>query len=193
MADSADDRAGTTPAPNGLAAVLAENRPVLLRFLERRLGSHAEAEDVLQTLWIKLAERPPTGPIADPLAYLFKMSENAARDMRRAEGRRHVREERWVEAGGAPDAETVEPSPEQQAIDRDDLRVIEARLARLPERTRRLFIAFRLDGTPQKDLARQDGISVSAVQKHLQRAYRAVLGVPDEENDKTTNAQGRPR
>lgn len=47
----------------------------------------------------------------------------------------------------------------------------------MPERTAFTFRAVRIDGTPQKDIALQLGISVSAVEKHLQRAYRAVLDI----------------
>lgn len=178
-----DSRLGV---PGGLAAIFLDQRSTLLRFLTRRLGSQSEAEDALQEVWIKLSERPPSSPIADPLAYLFRMSENAARDLRRSESRRHSREGHWVEqrvADGGSD-----PSPEDVAVQREHLRAVAARLARLPERTRQIFLAFRVNGRPQKQLAADHGISLSAVQKHLQRAYRAVLELADdEESEKSGN------
>jgi len=44
----------------------------------------------------------------------------------------------------------------------------------LPERTRTIFRRFRLDGEPQRQIAADLGISVSAIEKHLTRAYEAV-------------------
>jgi RNA polymerase sigma-70 factor (ECF subfamily) len=44
----------------------------------------------------------------------------------------------------------------------------------LPERTRAIFRRFRLDGEPQRRIAEDIGISVSAVEKHLARAYEAI-------------------
>lgn len=177
-------------ASGGIIGICVEQRAVLLRFLGRRLQDAALAEDVLQDVWIKLNDRPPTKPIADPLAYLFQVCENAARDLRRSEGRRHVREKNWAEQGGS-ESET-EPSPEQRAIERETLQRIGERLERLPDRTRRIFVAFRLEGRPQKDLAHDHGISLSAVQKHLQRAYRALLRPEDEENSTDADAGGSP-
>ncbi len=46
--------------PAGLSAVLAANRPQLVRFFTGRTGSVAEAEDVVQEIWLHVAE-PMTG------------------------------------------------------------------------------------------------------------------------------------
>jgi DNA-directed RNA polymerase specialized sigma24 family protein len=59
-------------------------------------------------------------------------------------------------------------------------------LDNLPERTAFAFRAVRIEGTPQKEIAAQMGISLSAVEKHLQRAYHAVIDVQqklDAENE----------
>jgi len=187
MADfSRNDEAGPRSpdaqarAPDGLTLVLVEHRATLLRFLVRRLGNDDEAEDALQDVWIKLDKNPPTAPIGDPLAYLFRMAENAARDLRRSDMRRHARESNWAEQNTPGEIDGhEEPSPEEVALQREQLRGVEARIARLPERTRRIFVAFRLEGVRQKQLAAEHGISLSAVQKHLQRAYRAVIELAD--------------
>ena len=47
----------------------------------------------------------------------------------------------------------------------------------LPERTRTIFRRFRIDGEPQRLIADELGISVSAVEKHLARAYQAIADV----------------
>jgi DNA-directed RNA polymerase specialized sigma24 family protein len=50
-----------------------------------------------------------------------------------------------------------------------------------PRRARKeLFRAVRIDKRPQRELAEELGISISAVEKHLQRAYREVVAVKEE-------------
>jgi RNA polymerase sigma-70 factor (ECF subfamily) len=165
-------------ADTDLADVLQAHRPRFLRFLTARLGSPEEAEDVLQDVWMKLARTAPSGPIADPVAYIFRVVDNAARDRKRTAARRRALDERWR---GPEDETSIEtespPTPEEIAIARSRLRRVEAVLDGMPERTRYIFRACRIDGQPQKALAAELGISVSGVEKHLQRAYKAVAAI----------------
>jgi RNA polymerase sigma-70 factor (ECF subfamily) len=160
-----------------LKAVLLANRPALLRFLLARRVPPEAAEDLLQDLFLKV-ESQPIGPVAEPRAYLYRMLDNLLLDSRRAAGRRAGREQAWMTAGrgGALDLDD-RPSAERQLIDRERLDLVSAALAQLPERTLLIFSRFRIDGAPQKEIAAELGISVSAVEKHLQRAYRAVIEV----------------
>ena len=162
-------------AENGIEAVFMDNRPMLQRFLRARIRDSQEAEDLLQDLWLKLSSLN-TGPIADPLAYLFRMADNLVLDRRRAAARRIRRDEAWTSAnsGVAPDVDD-RASPERTLLARERLRMIERALAALPERTALSFRLFRIEGRPQKAIAADLGLSVSAIEKHLQRAYHAVL------------------
>ncbi len=74
------------------------------------------------------------------------------------------------------------PSAERALIARDYLRRVEKRIDALPERTAYAFRAVRIEGRAQKDIAAELGISLSAVEKHLQRAYREIVIVHDELN-----------
>ena len=158
----------------GLAAIFMENRASLLRFLRAR-GAGDAAEDLLQELWLKLSGGT-AGPVLDPLAYLYGAANNLMLDRRRAELRRERREEAWagVDARLGMDASELE-SAERSSIARDELRRAEAVLAGLGERTETIFRRFRLEGASQRQIAEELGISLSAVEKHLQRAYRALL------------------
>jgi RNA polymerase sigma-70 factor (ECF subfamily) len=160
---------------SGLEQVFLASRPKLLRYVRTRLGDVADAEDCLQDLWIKLG-RLESGPTADPLAYLFRMAENLVIDRRRSGQRRARREDDWtaMHSAGAPNI-AREPSAERVMIDRERLRMVEQVLDELPDRTARAFRMFRVEQIPQKQIADILGISVSAVEKHLQRAYSAVL------------------
>lgn len=155
---------------SGLKAVFLAERPMLLRLLTGRLRDAEAAADVLQDLWIKL-ESADSGPVADPAAYLFRMANNLAFDRRRSEARRSARDGAWLDVQS--DASDF-PSAEDTLISRERLRQLEATIAGLPDRTRAIFRAYRFDGTARKDIAADEGISVSAVEKHLHRAYKAI-------------------
>lgn len=164
-------------ASGGLKAVLLANRTALIRFLLARRVPPDEAEDLLQDLFVKLASQA-VGPVAEPRAYLYRMLDNLLLDTRRAAGRRAGREQAWSAAASAAAPERdPSPSAERQLIDRERLALVQAALTALPERTLLVFSRFRIDGAPQKEIAAELGISVSAVEKHLQRAYRAVIEV----------------
>ena len=160
---------------SGLEKVLSANQAKVLRFLRARLGDASEAEDCLQDLWIKLGALE-TGPISDPLPYLLTLARNLALDRRRSAQYRKRREGAWLAAhliasDGADDA----PSPEQVLIGKERLRLVQDVLDQLPERTGVIIRMYRLEGRPQKEIAQEFGISLSAVEKHLQRAYRALI------------------
>lgn len=159
----------------GLKSVFLATRPALLRFLRARLRDEAAAEDLLQELWIKL-ESTPGAPVAQPESYLFRMANNLVLDLRRAEGRRNRRDEAWTDSQTGVDRERDErPSAEAVLLAREKLAAVNRALNALPERTAQAFRLCRINGVPQKQIAADMGISVSAVEKHLQRAYKAVL------------------
>ena len=167
---------------SGLNAVLIAQRSALLRFLRAR-GAGVEAEDVLQELWLKIDRLEGEGPIADPRAYLFRMADNLMHDRVRANMRRSNREQAWSDTGYEMKGRDETPSPEQALLARQRLRQVELALATLGERTQNIFRRFRIDGETQSRIAQEEGISLSAVEKHLQRAYRTLAAIVDEHED----------
>ncbi|MBA3677468.1 MAG: sigma-70 family RNA polymerase sigma factor [Sphingosinicella sp.] len=160
----------------GLEQVYLLHQASLLRFLRAR-GAGDAAEDLLQELWIK-ASTGVSGPVNDPLPYLYRAANNLMLDRHRAETRRARREQDWsaiagTKGGGA----SGEPSPERSLIDQGELRAAQAMLDSLGERTVKIFRRFRLEGESQRQIAADEGISVSAVEKHLQKAYRLLLDI----------------
>ncbi|MEZ5712112.1 MAG: RNA polymerase sigma factor [Sphingobium sp.] len=165
--------------PDGLSALFLENRDKLQRFLRARTGSADDSEDILQDLWIKV-QKAQTGPVSDGMAYLYRMAHNAVLDSHRSDQRRKKRDDAWQagrDAGAASTGISAEPDPEALLMQREKLSAVEAALNQMPERTAYLFRAFRVEGKSQKLLAQELGISISAVEKHLQRAYRAIMAL----------------
>ena len=161
-------------AGGGLEAVFFTHRETLLRFLRAR-GAGDAAEDLLQELWLK-ASAGVSGPIADPLAYLYRVANNLMLDRRRGELRRERRDQDWTELTGGPVLGVSDaPSGEQVLIARERLAATEAALKELGERTELVFRRYRVEGASQRQIAGELGISLSAVEKHLQKAYRALV------------------
>ena len=171
---------GGTPEPpacGGLKAAFLEHRPRLARLLSARRVSPDEAEDLLQDLYVKI-DGLHTGPIAEPRAYLYRMLDNLVLDRRRASLRRKGREEAWMSVQPGVDSGCDEsPSAEASVLARQKLARVWAALDQLPQRTVDVFRRYRIDDCPQRQIATELGISVSAVEKHLQRAYRVVAEV----------------
>ncbi|MGY2736148.1 RNA polymerase sigma factor [Sphingomonas sp. UYP23] len=157
---------------SGLQRLILNERARLLRFLAVR-GAGDEAEDVLQDLWQRVAAS--TGqPIADPISYLFRAAENLMRDRRRSDLSRERRHHEWHTAGDAP---TDLPGGERTLIARQRLRQAESVLAAQGTRVDRVFRRYRLEGEDQASIAEALGVSLSSVEKDLQKAYRALAAL----------------
>jgi RNA polymerase sigma-70 factor (ECF subfamily) len=144
----------------------------LVRFFRAR-GAGDAAEDLLQELWIK-ASAQPAQPISRPLPYLYRMASHLMLDRRRSESRARQRDHDWMDFATDHPAGTGTGS-DRTLIAQEQLRAVEETLAALGERTSHIFCRFRLEGATQDQVARELGISLSAVEKHLQKAYRALL------------------
>jgi RNA polymerase sigma factor (sigma-70 family) len=178
-------------AAGGLAGIFLGMRGELLRFLAARRVAADEAEDLLQDLFLKIGGRTP-GPVGQPRAYLYRMLDNLLLDRRRSAARRSARERSWSEIRGGAEAELDDaPSPERRLIARERLASVSRAMDGLPERTVLILRRFRLDQIPQHRIAAEIGISVSAVEKHLQRAYRAILAA-DRSLDAESGGARRP-
>lgn len=180
------------PADAGLRQLCMTLRGELRRFLLARRVAEMDADDLLQDLFLRL-ETTVTGPIRSPRAYLYQMLNNMAHTRRRTETRQQARDAGWLHLGGDRSAdrgarrgngdEDIADSaanPEASLLARDHLTRVNERLDRLPERTAYVFRQYRIEGVSQKDIALDLGISLSAVEKHLQRAYHAVLEIRNE-------------
>ncbi len=163
--------------------MLAAHRPQLVRFFTGRTGSVAEAEDVVQEIWLHIAE-PVAGPIANPVAYLHRIGMNIVLDRVRANGRRARRDSGYVEAtttitatataGMAAGREAIDDAPSafDAVAGRQRIAQLAAALAGPPEGAMRVFRRHKIDGLSHADIAAEFGISRSAVEKHIAVALR---------------------
>ena len=168
----------TRMTEDGLEAIFMTHRPMLLRFFSAR-GGGADVDDLLQELWLKV-RGAQAGPIAEPSSYLFRMADNLLLDRRRGDLRRSRRDDQWtgLHRGSVIDMSDA-PSAERVAIARERLRIVDDAIDALGERTADIFRSYRVEGVHQRDIATRLAISLSAVEKHLQKAYRALADVRD--------------
>jgi RNA polymerase sigma-70 factor (ECF subfamily) len=159
----------------GLQAVFLANRDRLLRFLAAH-GAGDAAEDVLQELWIKLSTSNP-GPVAQPLSYLYRAANNLMLDRYRSVRQAAKRDSDWsaAERDGADRAQ--DPVGERPLIAREQLSIVQQTLDSLGERAALAFRRHRIDGVPQKLIARELGVSLSTVETDLRKAYHALIEV----------------
>lgn len=159
---------------SGLKLYFDDLRPRLLRFATARLGNVADAEDVLQNVWLRL-ETAQTGPVENAEAYLHKMTLNLANDFVRARTRRDRRDATWSDLNGGDgplqEADST-PSQEQSLSDKQQLSLLANAINALPDRTREVFSRHRIDGISHAQVAHELGISKSAVEKHMASAMR---------------------
>lgn len=162
--------------PAGLEGLFDLHRPELLRFLCARCGSREEAEDLIQDLWIKLANLA-TGPIANGRAYLFRMANNLVLDQRRTRHRAMARDRNWLDAEGggaiAPEDRLDPSEPADETIARNqESALLERAISELPPGAQRALRLYRLEGHSQAQIAEIMDISRSGVEKHLAVAMK---------------------
>jgi RNA polymerase sigma-70 factor (ECF subfamily) len=181
MSESRTVKAMRSEPEQGMDAVLLAHRAQLLRFLESH-GAGDAAEDLFQELWMRVTQRP-TGPVGNPLAYLYRAANNLMVDRYRAERQSKARDHAWTEARGVAEDMAPEPTAEETLIAREELRRMDSALSALGERVARCFRRFRLDGVPQRQIAVELGVSLSTVESDLRRAYAALLVVRRQSDD----------
>lgn len=168
-----DDLAQVDSETSGLLSIFEEQRDRLLRYL-RAHGAGEQAEDLLQEIWIRAGTRSD-GPIASPVNYLFRMATNLLIDARRAEMQARRRDQDWADSAdrisGAADAE---PPADQRLASRQALALVRARLAKLPDRARRIFVRHRIDGLTQREIVAETGLSRSTIENDLRSVYRLL-------------------
>ena len=81
-----------------LLGLYEEKRANLVRFFAARLGSRAEAEDLVQDLYIRISALETVGPVDNPSALLHRIGSNLMLDRLRSQKRAGARDSDWRDA-----------------------------------------------------------------------------------------------
>ncbi|MET0307215.1 MAG: sigma-70 family RNA polymerase sigma factor [Sphingomonas sp.] len=139
-------------------------RPALMAFFLRRVRNPSEAEDLTQEVFVRMLKSAETAP---PDVYVFQIAQNLLVDRARKNGVRE-RYRKGVAVEADRDFDVLDPH--RLAEGREQLSAFVQALEELPERTRAIFILFRVENMSQEAIGATYGISASAVKQHVAKA-----------------------
>jgi RNA polymerase sigma-70 factor (ECF subfamily) len=138
----------------------------------RRAGvTEADIDDLLQEAYCRLAALRSVDHIDNPAGYFLRVVKNAWRDSLR---RSKVVPLDSLTENAALFVRDETNGIEAAAIAKEELGRIDAVLATLPERCRAIFIAKRVEGLSQREIAARLGVSENVVENDIQKALRAI-------------------
>jgi RNA polymerase sigma-70 factor (ECF subfamily) len=140
-----------------------EHHDRLVRFLTARFNA-AEAQDAAQEAYVHLLQRESTHCDENIRGLLYVTARNIAID--------HLRKRRRHESadGAAFDSSIDLSGPDRILGARQELNLLQAAIAGLPEDCRYAFIRYKLHGAEYGDIARELQVTESMVRKHVLRA-----------------------
>ena len=133
-------------------------------YLRRTLRRDEDADEVAQEAMLRVWNARASVDMDGARPLLFRIAANLAIDRLR-ERRRW----RFTDIAETPDpAETV--SAERSLTARQELEIVAAAIAALPDNCRTAFVMSRIDGIKHAEIASEMGISKSMVEKHVAEA-----------------------
>lgn len=150
-----------------LASLVRRHQQRVLQIAHRSLGDPAAAEEIAQEAFIRVWRSAARyQPQAQFTTWLYRIVVNLCLDFRRR--RRHAS----IDAAGADAPAGEEPSAE---LEREELsRTIQRVVADLPDRQRVALVLHRFSGLSLAEVCSVTGLSDSAVESLLVRAYAAL-------------------
>ena len=144
--------------------------PSLRKFVGRRVPAN-DIEDIVQESLVRVWNRVADEQIENPKSYLIRIASAVIIDRSRRERTRRLKMHCSLEERHHPDDRL---SPHRIAVAHEQLTIFVRAFERLPERTREIVIAIRLEGHSFKAVAEGLGITVSAVEKQLAHALSVL-------------------
>lgn len=159
--------------------LFARFHEALVRFFTRRIRVQAHAEDLAQDTLLRVLRARAFTQVEDAEKYVFRVAINQLRN-HQARARHFDDPNARIDLQQAIESESEAQlmeacSPERVLIGRDSLHDVLRILGELEERTRNIFVLFRLENMRQKEIAALYGIGQSTVEKHVMKATAHLL------------------
>ncbi len=153
-------------------------RAPLMAFFLRRVGNRVDAEDLTQETFERLLRSETFDTSGHVTGYVFRVAINLLRDRKRsASFRKSVPfsafEPELLERISSELTEDREP--ERVLLGREGLLEVLKCLDELGERTKNVFILYRLEGMKQREIAELLGMGLSTVEKHCMLAMTLLI------------------
>ncbi len=168
-------QSASASGPTGLAAKLRvwleQYGPALRRHFQKR-GAGADAEDLVQEVFLRLQIGAERSDIDNIEGYIFRIANNVLITRYRHD----LVEGRPFRDALPDDIESPESfSPERILLGREQWIRFVAGLQALPPRAREAFMLHRFEDMTYASIARRMGVSVSAVEKLISRALQQLI------------------
>jgi len=170
----------TEPATD-LERIFREHHALVFRAAYRVTGNAGDAEDVLQTVFLRLVKRDPDAePVGNMASFLHRAAVNAALDLMRS--RQNIRNIPLDELEPVL-AEPAFRSPDRAHVSGEIRDWLRGALARLNPRIAEMFTMRFFEGKENPEIARllnttpgTVAVTLSRTRDRLQKEYQAYLG-----------------
>ncbi len=161
--------------------------PMLTRFLQRNWRNEAEVSDLRQEAYARVYEaaRRERPQLVKP--FLFQTARNLMID--------RLRRQSVVSLESMVDVDWLNvsddrPSSEAYVAARQELRLLQAALDKLPPRCRQVVLMRKVEGFSQREVAKEMGITVETVENQVAKGMRLLAQAIGGRRDAVT-AQAR--
>jgi RNA polymerase sigma-70 factor (ECF subfamily) len=155
----------------------------LRAFIIKRVANEAEAEDILQEVFVRIHRRLES--VNDPrrlVSWVYQVTRNAIIDHYRVKGKRV---ERPMGLAGELEALPASASHNESSDDSGERRAelagcLRPMIAQLPQDYREAVTLVELNGLTQQEAAKRMGLSLSGMKSRVQRGRRQLMRMLDE-------------
>jgi len=165
----------SSPPGKNIASVISRFGKRLMGFIRQRVGSQADAEDILQDVWYQLTTTVDTEPIEQISGWLFAVARNKITDRHRKKKPESL-DQLLTNDGEGPDLTGILLDNGQEA-ETANLRslfwkALQEALDELPEEQKAVFVWNELGDLSFKDISELTGENVNTL---ISRKRYAVL------------------
>ncbi len=161
----------------------------LRRYLTRLLGNSSEAQDVAHDAYLRVYPQADDPKILQPEAVLYTTARRLAINRLKRRSISPISNE----TSNYDTAASSTPGVAQQVMARQELKLLEAAIAGLPEGCRNVLLLRKVELLSHREIADRLGISISTVEKQHVRALRLLRAALPTETMRSTPASAGDR
>lgn len=150
----------------------------LYRTMRAAVRNTEEAKDISQEAFLKVAvkimKEDDAEVIRNPKAFLYRIAYNELYTRYKRKKLEHCLQDFLVDG---EDRLVHNITPEQEALSREELKIVRQAIEELPQKQQQAFLMSREENLPHSEIARRLGIKTISVQRHIIRALATLRGV----------------
>ncbi|MDM3871972.1 sigma-70 family RNA polymerase sigma factor [Porticoccus sp. W117] len=166
---------------NQLSDIYRRHWGRLCAYVRAQFGSGPpDPEDVVQQVFEKFASLDNAHQVRSPKAFLNRMAHNVVISEKRRQATRH----QYAESARQEDVDSggYDLNPERVFIAEEQFSMVQQAIAQMPEKRRRILLMNRVHGLSYAEIARQLGVSGTAIKKQMYKAIRELDAVVQQQH-----------